>query len=152
MRPLALLLDDDLCFSNPVRDALEAHGYEVTCVSSLFAACLQLDGHTFALMIIDLDVEAFDIRRFIDVLGERDRLPPMLLVSGTPLGSRVAAQFGIGCIKKPVDISELEAAIDVTRDFRIRPTRRVPSISGTMAAITAEDAERGVVEVKRKLR
>ena len=152
MRPHALLLDDDLCFSNPVRDALEGHGYEVTCVSTLFGACLQLDGHRFALMIIDLDVDAIDVKRVIDVLGARDDLPPMLIVSSTPIGQRVAAQFGIGCIKKPIDGSELEAAIDVTRDFRIRPTRRIPSVSGTMAAIRVDEAVKDVMQATRRRR
>jgi DNA-binding response OmpR family regulator len=152
MRPQALLLDDDLCFSNPARDALEGHGYEVTCVSTLFAACLQLDGHVFSLMVIDLDVDGLDVRRVIDVLSQRDELPPMLVVSSREVGARVAAQFGIGWIKKPIDVSELEAAIDVTRDFRIRPTRRIPSISGTMAAIRVDDAVRDVMEATRNRR
>ena len=151
MKPQALLLDDDLCFSNPVRDALEQHGYDVTCVSTLFAACLQLDGHVFSLVVMDLDTEALDMRRFMDVLSERDELPPMLVVSGTAIGPRIAAQFGIGCIKKPIDISELEAAIDVTRDFGIRPMRRVQA-SGTMAAVIVDEAVRDVMTATHKRR
>jgi DNA-binding response OmpR family regulator len=138
-KPLALIVDDDEAFALSLTDVMEyAAGYRVMRAKTVEEARTIIEQQRVAIVLLDLELGETRGRHLLDDLAGMPRVPPMLVVSGSAEAPRIATEFGLGCVQKPFALDELQAAIDVTRDFAIRPTRKVASTSGTMRAVTTD--------------
>jgi DNA-binding response OmpR family regulator len=149
VKPIALIVDDDDAFAASLADVMTFAGYRSIRVRNIAEARARIERHKLAIVLLDLDLGEARGRHLLDDLAGMDRVPPMLVVSGSVEAPRIAAEFGLGCVQKPFDLDELQAAIDVTRDFLIRPTRKIASISGTMRAVTIEPLQKPAEPRKR---
>ena len=137
-RPLALIVDDDDVFAASLGDVMVDGGYRVARARTVAEARAHIERHRIAIVLLDLDLGDARGRHLLDDLAGMDRVPPMLVVSGIDGAQRIASEFGLGCVQKPFALDELQAAVDVTRDFSIRPTRKITTVSGTMRAVVIE--------------
>ena len=143
-RPTALIVDDDDAFAAALGDVMTFAGYRVLRARSVAEARVHIERRRIAIVLLDLGLGEARGRHLLDDLAGMERVPPMLVVSGAAEAPRVANEFGVGCVQKPFALDELQAAIDVTRDFAIRPTRKISTVSGTMRAVTPDQLPTGM--------
>lgn len=137
-RPIALIVDDDEAFASSLGDVMREGGYRVLQARTVAEARTTIEKNRIAIVLLDLDLGDVRGRHLLDDLAGLEKVPPMLVVSGLEGAPRIASEFGLGCVQKPFALDELQAAVDVTRDFVIRPTRKIASISGTMRAVVVD--------------
>ncbi|MEO7094312.1 MAG: response regulator [Polyangiales bacterium] len=147
--PIALIVDDDEAFAASLGDVMQEAGYRTLRARSVSEARVHIEGHRIAIVLLDLDLGEARGRHLLDDLAGLERVPPMLVVSGSVDAPRIAHEFGLGCVQKPFALDELQAAVDVTRDFLIRPTRKIASVSGTMRAVVVDPSARPMEPKKR---
>jgi DNA-binding response OmpR family regulator len=119
-----LSLEDDDAFAESLRDVLHEAGYALLRARSVVEARRLLGSGCFDVVLVDLDLgETAEARgrHLLDDLASLAGVPPMLIVSGAPEAPRVAREFGIACVRKPVDVDHLLAAIRSTVDHCVRP-------------------------------
>ena len=119
-----LSLEDDDVFAESLRDVLGEAGYTLMRARAVVEARRLLGSGCFDVVLVDLDLgenaEARG-RHLLDDLASLAGVPPMLIVSGMAEAPRVAREFGIACVRKPVDVDHLLAAIRATIDHCVRP-------------------------------
>jgi DNA-binding response OmpR family regulator len=119
-----LTLEDDDAFAESLRDVLAESGYALVRARSVVEARKLLGSGAFDVVLLDLDLGATAEargRHLLDDLASLAGVPPMLIVSGLAEAPRVAREFGIACVRKPVDIDHLLAAMRATIDHCVRP-------------------------------
>jgi DNA-binding response OmpR family regulator len=131
--PIALILDDDEDFAWTLGELLQQAGFAVTWATSVEEARGHIEAHPIAIVLLDLELGGRKGRYLLDDLAGIDHAPPMIVLSGAADGPQIAAYFGIACVRKPFQVDELLAAIDVACTFDVRPVRR--NASGRRAAV-----------------
>jgi DNA-binding response OmpR family regulator len=131
--PIALILDGDEDFAWTLGALLQEAEFAVAWATSVEEARGHIEAHPIAIVLLDLDLDGREGRYLLDDLAGLEHAPPMIVVSGASDGPQIAAQFGIACVRKPFQVDELLAAIDVARTFGVRPLKR--NASGRRAAV-----------------
>jgi DNA-binding response OmpR family regulator len=134
-----LSLEDDDAFVESLRDVLSDAGHALLRARSVVEARRMLGAERFDVVLVDLDLgELAEARgrHLLDDLASLSGVPPMLIVSGAVEAPRVAREFGIACVPKPVDLDHLLAAMRATVDHRVRPVTQ-KSASGMRTRVDA---------------
>jgi len=132
-----LLLEDDDAFAESLREVLGESGARSVRARTVVEARRALSARKFDVVLVDLDLgEGAEARgrHLLDDLAQLAGMPPMLIVSGAVEAPRVAAEFGIGLVRKPFEMDHLFAAIHAAVQHGLRPIRS-PHASGTLRSV-----------------
>jgi CheY-like chemotaxis protein len=107
-----MLVDDDVEIREVIGAVLEAEGYGVATAADGADALRQLRlGSRPCVILLDLRMPGMDGREFRErtVADPGLRDIPVVILSGDHEAPQVAAQIGIECVMKPVDLERLLA-------------------------------------------
>jgi DNA-binding NtrC family response regulator len=118
------VLDDDPDQAELLAQALAGRGRRVRAFSDPIRALAALTSEFADLLIADLSMPWIDGK---DVVASAHLRRPDLrvfLVSGYARGAEIAAEAGVPFFAKPVDLTELRAAVDRVLEETARPSAR----------------------------
>jgi DNA-binding response OmpR family regulator len=119
-----LVIDDEVTVLFALRDYFVYRGFDVTCVSDLQGALIELSTRQFDLIITDLRLSAADDPDSLDLLHSiRDKCEKTPIVMLTGYGSadtvRKARDLGVDVfLRKPIPLRDLER---IVRNLLTRP-------------------------------
>lgn len=113
-RPTVLIVEDDEAFAYAASRFLESRGYHSVVASGSIAAFRELDKQSVDVVVADLilgknEPHGVSLGRMI---RNRDQGMPVLLVTGFPDRLEAVAPLPGPVMTKPVDLSELVAAVE----------------------------------------
>jgi EAL domain-containing protein (putative c-di-GMP-specific phosphodiesterase class I) len=110
MRPLVLVVDDDVNFARACVRMLEGWGYGVQTASDGGAALELAKKNHFDVVLTDINIPQYSGLDLLRAVRERDRDVPVVLMTGGPGldSARVAVEFGaLSYLIKPLSSGEL---------------------------------------------
>jgi two-component system OmpR family response regulator len=115
-RPTVLVVEDDEAFAYAVSRYLEARGYRAVVAEGSMAAFRELEKQSVDVVVADVmlgknEPHGASLGRMI---RNRDQNMPVLLVTGFPQILQEAAPLPSPVMIKPVDLSELAAAVEAS--------------------------------------
>lgn len=115
-RPTVLVVEDDEAFAYAVSRYLEARGYRAVVAEGSMAAFRELEKQSVDVVVADVmlgknEPHGASLGRMI---RNRDQNMPVLLVTGFPQILQEAAPLPGPVMIKPVDLSELAAAVEAS--------------------------------------
>ncbi len=112
LRPLILIVDDELLIRQSLADFLTACGYETLTAAGGEEALELYDTHNVAAMVTDVYMGGIDGFTLINALRGRGALLPIIVMSGGSLGiARLGLAKKIGAdatLEKPFKVRDLE--------------------------------------------
>jgi len=115
MKPLLLLLEDDLQLSDTVKQFLQLKGYEVLCVyDGLQAQDITYEKH-IDLMLLDVKVPHMNGFEFLKQMRSEGKEIPAIFITSLNSVEDVEKGFTLGCddyIRKPFALKELLVRIE----------------------------------------
>jgi DNA-binding NtrC family response regulator len=124
MRGRVLIVDDDCCVRESLRDALAADGLDVGCVENAAAALAVLGGRHPDVLLADVRMPGMDGLELLDLLHERaPDIDVMLMTAFDDMATVVTAmrQGATDFLVKPLDVADLRRALGrVLEDRRAR--------------------------------
>jgi DNA-binding response OmpR family regulator len=117
LQPKAVLVvDDDAAFASVVGDALATEGYQVATATSGQAALDLVRDRRFGLILIDVRMPELDGPGFFRELQSRDpeHASRVMFMTGAAVGPDTAEflfSLRAPCLRKPIPIDELRAAV-----------------------------------------
>jgi DNA-binding NtrC family response regulator len=110
------VLDDDPEQAELMAQALTGRGRRVRAFSDPIRALAALTTDDADLLIADLSMPWIDGKDV--VASARGRRPDLkiIMVSGYPRGSEIAAESGVPFFPKPIDLAQFRAAVDAALD------------------------------------
>jgi DNA-binding response OmpR family regulator len=104
------LLEDDFALNKIITKSLNDKGYYVySCHDGYKAVNIVLDG-SYDLYILDLNVLGFSGHKILELIRDRDKQSPVIIISAQIDISKIRESYNLGCndyIKKPFDFEEL---------------------------------------------
>lgn len=108
-----IIVEDDLPYANVLARSLERRGYRVRIAADPGTLARLLDEHAFRYAVVDLNLSSASGLPCIEALRRASAATRILMVSGfaNPANTAEAIRLGaFGCLAKPVDGDEIEAA------------------------------------------
>jgi CheY-like chemotaxis protein len=109
-----LIVEDDNDIREPMRELLEDEGYLVICVSTGQEALVRLrSGPAPDLILCDLMMPQMTGSQFIQELKSTDEklFHRTIILSAAAHAEEIAADLGVGYLRKPIDIDVLLATV-----------------------------------------
>ena len=123
-----LLLEDDRLFAETLQDFLEEEGYEAEMVFDPLSAFEKCYKNSFDLYIFDINLPFQDGLSAFDELRKSGDATPVIFLTSREDRESLLSGFRVGAddyLKKPVDLEELAARIEVVLRRGAREERRV---------------------------
>ncbi len=118
-----MLLEDDIILSEIIEEFLQKLGYSVDVVYSGYEAEDLAYAKKFDLLLLDVNVPEIDGFKLLSSLREIGNKTPAIFITSLDDSKDLKVGFESGCddyIKKPFDLSELEARINnIKRLYKI---------------------------------
>ena len=110
--PRILLVDDNTIVRDMLVDLVESLGYRADAAASGKEALALFDRHRYGVVLTDLVMPGMSGWDVLAALRQRDAHIPVIIVTGSPIvGDPRATQPGVAVLKKPVDVTALDAMI-----------------------------------------
>jgi CheY-like chemotaxis protein len=114
-RPLALVVDDDDQSSEVMRQFLKGEGLAVVRSISGEDALREAARHTFALIVLDLQLYSMNGWQFLTQMHEAGLQPqvPVVIVSGRSIEDDLVRSRGVvAALQKPIHFADLNTILD----------------------------------------
>jgi CheY-like chemotaxis protein len=110
--PRILLVDDNTIVRDMLVDLVESLGYRADAAASGAEALALFDRDRYGVVLTDLVMPGMSGWDVLAALRERDSHIPVIIVTGSPIvGDPRAFLPGVAILKKPVDVTALDAMI-----------------------------------------
>jgi len=110
--PRILLVDDNKIVRDMLVDLVESLGYRADAAASGAEALALFDRDRYGIVLTDLVMPGMSGWDVLAALRQRDAHIPVVIVTGSPIvGDPRASQPGVAVLKKPVDVTALDAMI-----------------------------------------
>jgi CheY-like chemotaxis protein len=110
--PTILLVDDNNVVRDMLVDLVGSLGYRADAAASGEEALELFDRGRYGIVLTDLLMPGMSGWDVLAALRQRDPHIPVVIVTGSPVGSDPRAfQSGVAVLKKPVDVTALDAMI-----------------------------------------
>ena len=107
-----LLVDDNHVVREMLVDLVGALGYRADAAGSGAEALALFDRGQYDVVLTDLMMPGMSGWEVLAALRQRDPQLPIIILTGTPaIGDPRAAQTGVAVLRKPIDVTALEATI-----------------------------------------
>ena len=107
-----LLVDDNTIVRDMLVDLVQSLGYRADAAASGAEAIALFDCHRYGVVLTDLVMPGMSGWDVLAALRQRDAHIPVIIVTGSPIiGDPRASQPGVAVLKKPVDVTALDAMI-----------------------------------------
>jgi CheY-like chemotaxis protein len=110
--PRILLVDDNAVVRDMLVDLVASFGYTADAASSGVEALALFDRGRYDIVLTDLLMPGMSGWEVLAAVRQRDPQIPVIIITGTPaIGDPRAARPGIAVLRKPVDVTALDAMI-----------------------------------------
>jgi CheY-like chemotaxis protein len=110
--PRILLIDDNTIVRDMLVDLVGSLGYRADSAGSGEEALALFDRRRYGMVLTDLLMPGMSGWDVLAALRQRDAHIPVVIVTGSPVvGDPRASQPGVAVLKKPVDVTALDAMI-----------------------------------------
>jgi len=110
--PRILLVDDNTVVRDMLVDLVASLGYRADAAASGEEALALFDKGRYTMVLSDLLMPGMSGWDVLAALRQRDAQIPVIIVTGSPVvGDPRASQPGVALVKKPVDVTALDATI-----------------------------------------
>jgi len=110
--PTMLLVDDNTVVRDMLVDLVGSLGYRADAAASGEEAIARFDKGPYTIVLTDLLMPGMSGWDVLAALRQRDAHLPVIIITGSPVGGDPrASQPGVAVIKKPVDVTALDATI-----------------------------------------
>lgn len=110
--PRILLVDDNTIVRDMLVDLVGSLGYRADSAASGEEALALFDRRRYGMVLTDLLMPGMSGWDVLAALRQRDAHIPVVIVTGSPVvGDPRASQPGVAVLKKPVDVTALDAMI-----------------------------------------
>jgi two-component system cell cycle sensor histidine kinase/response regulator CckA len=110
--PRILLVDDNTIVRDMLVDLVGSLGYRADSAASGEEALALFDRRRYGMVLTDLLMPGMSGWDVLAALRQRDADIPVVIVTGSPVvGDPRASQPGVAVLKKPVDVTALDAMI-----------------------------------------
>ena len=110
--PRILLVDDNTIVRDMLVDLVGSLGYRADSAGSGEEALALFDRRRYGMVLTDLLMPGMSGWDVLAALRQRDADIPVVIVTGSPVvGDPRASQPGVAVLKKPVDVTALDAMI-----------------------------------------
>jgi CheY-like chemotaxis protein len=110
--PRILLIDDNTIVRDMLVDLVGSLGYRADSAASGEEALALFDRRRYGMVLTDLLMPGMSGWDVLAALRQRDAHIPVVIVTGSPVvGDPRASQPGVAVLKKPVDVTALDAMI-----------------------------------------
>jgi len=110
--PRILLVDDNHVVRDMLVDLVGSLGYRADAAASGVEALALFDRGQYDVVLTDLMMPGMSGWEVLAALRQRDPQLPIIILTGTPaIGDPRAAQTGVAVLRKPIDVTALEATI-----------------------------------------
>jgi len=107
-----LLVDDNHVVRDMLVDLVGSLGYRADAAASGAEALALFDRGQYDVVLTDLVMPGMSGWEVLAALRQRDPQVPIIILTGTPaIGDPRAAQPGVAVLRKPIDVTSLEATI-----------------------------------------
>jgi CheY-like chemotaxis protein len=107
-----LLVDDNHVVRDMLVDLVGSLGYCADAAGSGAEALALFDRGQYAVVLTDLVMPGMSGWEVLAAVRQRDPRMPIIIISGTPaIGDPRAAQPGVAVLRKPIDVTALDATI-----------------------------------------
>jgi len=107
-----LLVDDHHVVRDMLVDLVGSLGYRADAAASGVEALALFDRGQYDVVLTDLMMPGMSGWEVLAALRQRDPQLPIIILTGTPaIGDPRAAQTGVAVLRKPIDVTALEATI-----------------------------------------
>jgi len=107
-----LLVDDNHVVRDMLVDLVGSLGYRADAAASGVEALALFDRGQYDVVLTDLMMPGMSGWEVLAALRQRDPQLPIIILTGTPaIGDPRAAQTGVAVLRKPIDVTALEATI-----------------------------------------
>jgi CheY-like chemotaxis protein len=107
-----LLVDDNHVVRDMLVDLVGSLGYRADAAGSGAEALALFDRGQYAVVLTDLVMPGMSGWEVLAAVRQRDPRMPIIIISGTPaIGDPRAAQPGVAVLRKPIDVTALDATI-----------------------------------------
>ena len=107
-----LLVDDNHVVREMLVDLVGSLGYRADAAASGAEALALFDRGQYDVVLTDLVMPGMSGWEVLAALRQRDPQVPIIILTGTPaIGDPRAAQSGVAVLRKPIDVTALEATI-----------------------------------------
>ncbi|MEY8195238.1 MAG: sigma-54 dependent transcriptional regulator [Cycloclasticus sp.] len=135
-----LIVEDDLSFQAVVADALNQHGYQVTCVTDGTAALKALESCQARLVVSDVKMQPMDGQQLLETLKARFPSLPVLLMTAHASVEKAVKAIQAGAadyLSKPLAIETLISRVEETIAPEASSFGELPSNDSSMKDIVA---------------
>ncbi|MEW5056609.1 sigma-54-dependent Fis family transcriptional regulator [Cycloclasticus sp. 46_83_sub15_T18] len=135
-----LIVEDDLSFQVVVADALNQHGYQVTCVTDGTAALKALESCQARLVVSDVKMQPMDGQQLLETLKARFPSLPVLLMTAHASVEKAVKAIQAGAadyLSKPLAIETLISRVEETIAPEASSFGELPSNDSSMKDIVA---------------
>ena len=110
--PQILLVDDNAVVRDMLVDLVASLGYRADAAASGEEALVRFDKGRYTIVLTDLVMPGLSGWDVLAALRQRDAHLPVIIITGSPVGGDPrASQPGVAVVKKPVDVTALDATI-----------------------------------------
>jgi len=107
-----LLVDDNTIVRDMLVDLVQSLGYRADAAAGGAEAIALFDSHRYGVVLTDLVMPGMSGWDVLAALRQRDAHIPVVIVTGSPIvGDPRASQPGVAVLRKPVDVTALDAMI-----------------------------------------
>jgi CheY-like chemotaxis protein len=110
--PRILLVDDNTVVRDMLVDLVASLGYRADAAASGAEALELFDRGQYGMVLTDLLMPGMNGWDLLAAVRQRDANMPVIVITGSPVGGDPRAlQPGVAVVKKPVDVTTLDATI-----------------------------------------
>ena len=110
--PKILLVDDNTVVRDMLVDLVASLGYQADAAASGEEALRRFDRGQYSMVLTDLLMPGMSGWDVLEAVRQRDAHMPVVIITGSPVvGDPRALQPGVAVLKKPVDVTALDATI-----------------------------------------
>ena len=110
--PRILLVDDNTVVRDMLVDLVASLGYRADAAAGGEEALARFDKGQYTIVLTDLLMPGMSGWDVLAALRQRDAHLPVIIITGSPVvGDPRASQPGVAVVKKPVDVTALDATI-----------------------------------------
>ncbi len=110
--PRILLVDDNTVVRDMLVDLVASLGYRADAAAGGEEALKLLDRGQYSMVLTDLLMPGMNGWDVLAAVRQRDANMPVIIITGSPVvGDPRALQPGVAVVKKPVDVTALDATI-----------------------------------------
>jgi CheY-like chemotaxis protein len=110
--PRVLLVDDNTVVRDMLVDLVASLGYRADAAGSGAEALELFDRGPYSMVLTDLLMPGMSGWDVLAAVRQRDANMPVIIITGSPVGGDPRAlQPGVAVVKKPVDVTTLDATI-----------------------------------------